>query len=105
MIDAATRLLALACAAALTLAACAKKEDAPTGPSEIELLTEIQLPVVCAVRGWAAGLGFQLKERAWFDDPAHLAVVERLGRTFEPRAELAAKLAAGQTPAVPPVPE
>ena len=32
----------------------------------IELLTEIQLPVVCAVRGWAAGLGFQLALAADF---------------------------------------
>jgi 2-(1,2-epoxy-1,2-dihydrophenyl)acetyl-CoA isomerase len=26
----------------------------------IELLAELQLPVVCAVRGWAAGIGFQM---------------------------------------------
>lgn len=26
----------------------------------LELLTEVQLPVVCAVRGWAAGLGCQI---------------------------------------------
>lgn len=32
----------------------------------IELLTEVQLPVVCAVRGWAAGLGFQLALAADF---------------------------------------
>jgi 2-(1,2-epoxy-1,2-dihydrophenyl)acetyl-CoA isomerase len=32
----------------------------------IELLVEIQLPVVCAVRGWAAGLGFQLALAADF---------------------------------------
>jgi 2-(1,2-epoxy-1,2-dihydrophenyl)acetyl-CoA isomerase len=32
----------------------------------IELLTELQLPVVCAVRGWAAGLGFQLALAADF---------------------------------------
>ena len=32
----------------------------------IELLCEIQLPVVCAVRGWAAGLGFQLALAADF---------------------------------------
>jgi 2-(1,2-epoxy-1,2-dihydrophenyl)acetyl-CoA isomerase len=32
----------------------------------IELLMEIQLPVVCAVRGWAAGLGFQLALAADF---------------------------------------
>jgi 2-(1,2-epoxy-1,2-dihydrophenyl)acetyl-CoA isomerase len=32
----------------------------------IELLTELQLPVVCSVRGWAAGLGFQLALAADF---------------------------------------
>jgi 2-(1,2-epoxy-1,2-dihydrophenyl)acetyl-CoA isomerase len=32
----------------------------------IELLVEIELPVVCAVRGWAAGLGFQLALAADF---------------------------------------
>ena len=32
----------------------------------IELLTELQLPVVCGVRGWAAGLGFQLALAADF---------------------------------------
>jgi 2-(1,2-epoxy-1,2-dihydrophenyl)acetyl-CoA isomerase len=32
----------------------------------IELLTELQLPVVCVVRGWAAGLGFQLALAADF---------------------------------------
>jgi 2-(1,2-epoxy-1,2-dihydrophenyl)acetyl-CoA isomerase len=32
----------------------------------IELLMEIQLPVVCAVRGWAAGLGFQMALAADF---------------------------------------
>jgi 2-(1,2-epoxy-1,2-dihydrophenyl)acetyl-CoA isomerase len=32
----------------------------------IELLMEIQIPVVCAVRGWAAGLGFQLALAADF---------------------------------------
>jgi 2-(1,2-epoxy-1,2-dihydrophenyl)acetyl-CoA isomerase len=32
----------------------------------IELLTTLQLPVVCAVRGWAAGLGFQLALAADF---------------------------------------
>jgi 2-(1,2-epoxy-1,2-dihydrophenyl)acetyl-CoA isomerase len=26
----------------------------------VELITQLQLPVVCAVRGWAAGLGFQI---------------------------------------------
>ncbi|HKA13800.1 MAG TPA: enoyl-CoA hydratase-related protein [Myxococcota bacterium] len=44
----------------------------------IELLREVQLPVVCAVRGWAAGLGFQLalaadftiaSDSAWFWEP------------------------------------
>ena len=32
----------------------------------IELLTQMQLPVVCAVRGWAAGLGFQMALAADF---------------------------------------
>jgi 2-(1,2-epoxy-1,2-dihydrophenyl)acetyl-CoA isomerase len=32
----------------------------------IELLVEIQLPVVCAVRGWAAGLGCQIALAADF---------------------------------------
>jgi 2-(1,2-epoxy-1,2-dihydrophenyl)acetyl-CoA isomerase len=32
----------------------------------IELLTQLQLPVVCAVRGWASGLGFQLALAADF---------------------------------------
>lgn len=32
----------------------------------IELLTQVQLPVVCAVRGWAAGLGFQIALAADF---------------------------------------
>jgi 2-(1,2-epoxy-1,2-dihydrophenyl)acetyl-CoA isomerase len=32
----------------------------------IALLVEVQLPVVCAVRGWAAGLGFQLALAADF---------------------------------------
>lgn len=32
----------------------------------IELLLQIQLPVVCVVRGWAAGLGFQLALAADF---------------------------------------
>jgi len=32
----------------------------------IELIREIQLPVVCSVRGWAAGLGFQLALAADF---------------------------------------
>ena len=32
----------------------------------VELLVEVQLPVVCAVRGWAAGLGFQLALAADF---------------------------------------
>jgi 2-(1,2-epoxy-1,2-dihydrophenyl)acetyl-CoA isomerase len=32
----------------------------------IELLVQVQVPVVCAVRGWAAGLGFQLALAADF---------------------------------------
>jgi 2-(1,2-epoxy-1,2-dihydrophenyl)acetyl-CoA isomerase len=39
----------------------------------IELLVEIQLPVVCAVRGWAAGLGFQLALAADFTVAADTA--------------------------------
>jgi 2-(1,2-epoxy-1,2-dihydrophenyl)acetyl-CoA isomerase len=39
----------------------------------IELLREIQLPVVCAVRGWAAGLGFQLALAADFTIAAESA--------------------------------
>ncbi len=39
----------------------------------IELLTEIQLPVVCAVRGWAAGLGFQIALAADFTVAADTA--------------------------------
>jgi 2-(1,2-epoxy-1,2-dihydrophenyl)acetyl-CoA isomerase len=39
----------------------------------IELLTTIQLPVVCSVRGWAAGLGFQLALAADFTIAAESA--------------------------------
>lgn len=39
----------------------------------IALLTEIQLPVVCAVRGWAAGIGFQLALAADFTIAAESA--------------------------------
>jgi len=39
----------------------------------IELLTTLQLPVVCAVRGWAAGLGFQLALAADFTVAADTA--------------------------------
>jgi 2-(1,2-epoxy-1,2-dihydrophenyl)acetyl-CoA isomerase len=39
----------------------------------IELLTTIQLPVVCSVRGWAAGLGFQLALAADFTVAAESA--------------------------------
>jgi 2-(1,2-epoxy-1,2-dihydrophenyl)acetyl-CoA isomerase len=39
----------------------------------VELLMEIQLPVVCAVRGWAAGLGFQLALAADFTIAAESA--------------------------------
>jgi 2-(1,2-epoxy-1,2-dihydrophenyl)acetyl-CoA isomerase len=39
----------------------------------IELLREIQLPVVCRVRGWAAGLGFQLALAADFTVAAETA--------------------------------
>lgn len=39
----------------------------------MELLTSIQLPVVCAVRGWAAGLGCQLALAADFTVAAETA--------------------------------
>ena len=39
----------------------------------IELLIELQLPVVCAVRGWACGLGFQLALAADFTVAAESA--------------------------------
>jgi 2-(1,2-epoxy-1,2-dihydrophenyl)acetyl-CoA isomerase len=39
----------------------------------IERLTTLQLPVVCAVRGWAAGLGFQLALAADFTIAAESA--------------------------------
>lgn len=39
----------------------------------IELLRELQLPVVCAVRGWAAGLGFQMALAADFTIAAESA--------------------------------
>jgi len=47
----------------------------------IELLLEIQLPVVCSVRGWAAGLGFQLALAADF------AVAAESARFWEPFIE------------------
>ncbi len=40
----------------------------------IALLVDIQLPVVCAVRGWAAGLGFQMALAADFTVAADDAV-------------------------------
>ena len=47
----------------------------------IELLTEVQLPVVCAVRGWAAGLGFQIALAADF------TVASETARFWEPFIE------------------
>jgi 2-(1,2-epoxy-1,2-dihydrophenyl)acetyl-CoA isomerase len=47
----------------------------------IELLLEIQLPVVCGVRGWAAGLGFQLALAADF------AIAADSARFWEPFIE------------------
>ena len=44
----------------------------------IQLITEIQLPVVCAVRGWAAGLGCQLALAADF------TVAAETSRFWEP---------------------
>jgi 2-(1,2-epoxy-1,2-dihydrophenyl)acetyl-CoA isomerase len=45
------------------------------------MLTEIQLPVVCSVRGWAAGLGCQLALAADF------AVASTTARFWEPFRE------------------
>jgi 2-(1,2-epoxy-1,2-dihydrophenyl)acetyl-CoA isomerase len=39
----------------------------------VQLLAEVQLPVVCAVRGWASGLGFQLALAADFTIAAESA--------------------------------
>ncbi len=47
----------------------------------VQLLTEIQLPVVCSVRGWAAGLGCQLALAADF------AVASTTARFWEPFRE------------------
>jgi 2-(1,2-epoxy-1,2-dihydrophenyl)acetyl-CoA isomerase len=47
----------------------------------IELLLEIQLPVVCGVRGWAAGLGFQVALAADF------AIAAESARFWEPFIE------------------
>jgi 2-(1,2-epoxy-1,2-dihydrophenyl)acetyl-CoA isomerase len=44
----------------------------------IEVITSIQVPVVCAVRGWAAGLGFQLALAADF------TIVSETARFWEP---------------------
>jgi len=44
----------------------------------VQLLLEIQLPVVCVVRGWAAGLGFQLALAADF------AIASDTARFWEP---------------------
>ena len=52
----------------------------------VQLVTEIQLPVVCAVRGWAAGLGCQLALAADFTIAADTARFWEpfLGRGFSP---------------------
>jgi 2-(1,2-epoxy-1,2-dihydrophenyl)acetyl-CoA isomerase len=47
----------------------------------VELLVEVQLPVVCAVRGWAAGLGCQLALAADF------TVASETARFWEPFLE------------------
>jgi 2-(1,2-epoxy-1,2-dihydrophenyl)acetyl-CoA isomerase len=44
----------------------------------VQLLLEVQLPVVCVVRGWAAGLGFQLALAADF------AIASDTARFWEP---------------------
>jgi 2-(1,2-epoxy-1,2-dihydrophenyl)acetyl-CoA isomerase len=52
----------------------------------IEMITSIQLPVVCAVRGWAAGLGCQLALAADFTIAAETATfwVPFVARGFTP---------------------
>jgi 2-(1,2-epoxy-1,2-dihydrophenyl)acetyl-CoA isomerase len=47
----------------------------------VQLLAEIQLPVVCSVRGWAAGLGFQLALAADF------TLASETARFWEPFVE------------------
>jgi 2-(1,2-epoxy-1,2-dihydrophenyl)acetyl-CoA isomerase len=47
----------------------------------VPLLCSVQVPVVCKVRGWAAGIGFQLALAADFTLAAHTA------RFWEPFAE------------------
>lgn len=72
------------CTGADLVASNAEREEKPkTGSLQrrtavqahrlIDLLTSIQLPVVCAVRGWAAGLGCQLALAADFTVAAETA--------------------------------
>ena len=57
----------------------------------VELLATIQLPVVCAVRGWASGLGFQLALAADFTIAAETA------RFWEPFVERGFSADSGST--------
>ena len=57
----------------------------------VELLAEIQLPVVCAVHGWASGLGFQLALAADF------AIAAESARFWEPFIERGFSADSGST--------
>ena len=57
----------------------------------IALMTEVQLPVVCAVRGWATGLGFQMALAADF------TVAEEAARFWEPFLERGFSADSGST--------
>jgi len=57
----------------------------------VELLATIQLPVVCAVRGWASGLGFQLALAADF------TIATETARFWEPFIERGFSADSGST--------
>jgi 2-(1,2-epoxy-1,2-dihydrophenyl)acetyl-CoA isomerase len=57
----------------------------------VELLATIQLPVVCSVRGWAAGLGFQLALAADF------TIATESARFWEPFVERGFSADSGST--------
>jgi 2-(1,2-epoxy-1,2-dihydrophenyl)acetyl-CoA isomerase len=57
----------------------------------IALMTEVQLPIVCAVRGWATGLGFQIALAADFTVAAEAA------RFWEPFLERGFSADSGST--------
>ena len=79
-------------ASAASSAGCRRRR---TG--SIPLLLDVQTPVVCAVRGWAAGIGFQLALAADFtvaaDDAAVLGAVHRTRVHPRQRRDLAAAAA------------